>query len=106
MAKMTGMSSPAPAGTEDDSEPQEYEVKDAADTLLRAEEIKKNKKLMPHVHRHLNNKMKQIGSIQDLRDKKAALDDSDDGAGPYSDPSSDLENPAKHVNKVVKASKV
>lgn len=51
------------------SEPGEYEVEDAANTLMRAEHIKKNKKLMPHVHKHLKNKKSAIESIADLREK-------------------------------------
>ena len=47
--------------------PDEYEVKDAADTLMKAEDIKNNKHLMKHVHKHLKKKQKQITSIAQLR---------------------------------------
>ena len=47
--------------------PEEYEVKDAADTLMKAEDIKNNKHLMKHVHKHLKKKQKQITSIAQLR---------------------------------------
>lgn len=53
---------------EKSAKPEDYEIKDAADTLMRAEEIKKDKRLMPHVHKHLHKKVKQIKSIQDIRD--------------------------------------
>ena len=46
---------------------QDYEIEDAARTLMQAEEIKKNKELMPHVHKHLKKKMCAIRSVQDLR---------------------------------------
>lgn len=46
----------------------EYEVKDAADTIMRAEEHKQNPKLMKHVQKHLSKKMKAIKSVQDIRD--------------------------------------
>jgi hypothetical protein len=52
----------------------DYEVKDAADTLMRAEEVKQNPHLMKHVHKHLGKKKKAIRSIQDLKDKAAELD--------------------------------
>lgn len=53
----------------EEDEPKEYEVSDAAETLMKAEHIKKNKKLMPHVHKHLKNKKSAIESIADLREK-------------------------------------
>lgn len=58
----------SPAREMETEVPHEYEVKDAAECLMRAEEIKKNQKLMPHVHKHLGKKVKQIRSIQDIRD--------------------------------------
>ncbi len=48
--------------------PHDYEIKDAAECLLRAEDIKKDKRMMPYVHKHLSKKEKQIRSIQDIRD--------------------------------------
>jgi hypothetical protein len=46
---------------------EDYEVKEAADTLMKAEEIKGNKELMACVHPHLASKKKAISSISDLR---------------------------------------
>lgn len=65
---MSKLEAAQPSMPEKDSEPQQYEIEDAANTLTRAEEIKKNKKLMPHVHKHLAKKAKAITSIQGLRD--------------------------------------
>jgi hypothetical protein len=45
-------------------EPQEYEIEDGVKTLERAEAIKANKKLMPHIHKHIG---KKISSLKDLR---------------------------------------
>lgn len=56
---------------EDAKEPDEYQVKNAADDIMRAEEHKQNKKLMKHVHKHLATKAKAIQSVQDLRDTYA-----------------------------------
>lgn len=47
--------------------PEQYEIENAADTLTKAEEIKKNKKLFPHVQKHLAKKVKTISSIAELR---------------------------------------
>lgn len=65
----------APAGLhdkQDNEKVHDYEVKDAADTLMRAEDIKKDKRLMPHVHKHMKKMVKKIRSIQDLRDAAKA----------------------------------
>lgn len=65
-------------GRGDSDEPQEYEVKDAADTLMRAEEIKRNKKLMPHVHKHINKKMKSLKDLKRMAVEKDMADDHDE----------------------------
>lgn len=52
----------------------DYEVDDAMRTLLRAEEIKANDKLMAAVQKKLAGQSKAIKSIADLRKKKAELD--------------------------------
>lgn len=52
----------------------DYEVDDAMRTLLRAEEIKANDKLMDAVQKKLTGQSKAIKSIADLRKKKAELD--------------------------------
>lgn len=71
------------AESPENSEPQEYEVKDAADTLMKAEEIKKNKKLMPHVHKHLNKKFQSLKDLKRLAVEKdmapAGKDSDEDG---------------------------
>lgn len=49
----------------------EWKVRDGVDTLLKAEEIKADKKLMPLVQKELSKKHKalmKISSIQDMRD--------------------------------------
>lgn len=56
----------------------EHKVKNAAQTLMEAEEIKANKGLMKHVHKHMKHKSKAIKSIQDLKDAAAAMDHDDD----------------------------
>lgn len=60
--------------SKEDSEPQEYQIKDAADTLLKAEEIKKDSKLMPHVHKHMSKKMEHMKSVSSMEDLKARRD--------------------------------
>jgi predicted RNA binding protein with dsRBD fold (UPF0201 family) len=45
----------------------EYKVKDAFETLMKAEEIKADKALMKQVHKHGAKKKKHIASIADLR---------------------------------------
>lgn len=57
------------APKEDDSdEPQDHEIGSAMDTLLRAEEIKKNTKLMPHVEKKMGaQKQHVISSLKELK---------------------------------------
>ncbi len=49
----------------------DWEIRDAADTLMKAEDIKGNADLLPHVHAHLATKQKgmkkAITNIQELR---------------------------------------
>lgn len=61
--------------------PHQYEIEEAANTLMKAEEIKKNKKLMPHVHKHLSKKKAAITSVQGLRDKLKELQSEESGEG-------------------------
>lgn len=63
------MSQPVnPVTGEKKGPPDKYEIESAADTLLRAEQIKADKKLMPHVHKHLQEKKKAvIRSLEDLK---------------------------------------
>lgn len=64
----------------ENGEPQQYEVEDAANTLMKAEDIKNNKKLMPHVHKHLAKKkkaMEKISSIDQLRVAANSKNDND-----------------------------
>lgn len=67
------MKLPMPTGEEKGNEPQDYEVKEAFDTLTKAEAIKKNGKLMKHVHKHAKAQMGHIKSIADLRKKHAEM---------------------------------
>lgn len=68
MLKDKPMSVAAAQKRDEDREPQEYEIEDAASTLMRAEKIKNDKRIMPHVHKHLKKKVREIRSIQDIRD--------------------------------------
>lgn len=57
----------------DDSEdeaPHEMELEGHARTLMEAEKIKKNEKLMGHLHKHFAEKEKHIKSIQELKKMK------------------------------------
>lgn len=53
----------------------DHEVQEAADCLLRAEEIKKDKKLFASAMEKLNGKKSAIESIADLRKKAFGNDD-------------------------------
>lgn len=59
----------------EDEELDEYEVRCAADTLLRAEEIKKDKKLFKAALESLKEKRSAINSIADLRKKAFGSDE-------------------------------
>jgi hypothetical protein len=45
----------------------EWEIRNAVDTLIRAEEIKANKKLVALAQKELDKRKKAINSIDDLR---------------------------------------
>lgn len=60
MKKPVEMMAPA----DDKGEPHEHEIDDAVRTLERGEEIKKDKRLMPHVHKKIS---KKIHSLKDLK---------------------------------------
>ena len=51
----------------------EYEVKDALETLLKAKDIEANKPLMKAVHKLALKKEGHMRSIQDLKDKSKEL---------------------------------
>jgi len=70
-----------PADPKKSKVPEDYEISSAADTLMRAEEIKNDPRLMPHVHKHLQKKKKAISSLADLKNRKAELDKAEDEAG-------------------------
>ena len=53
--------------------PQDYEIEEAMRTLLRAEEIKGNKELMPHVHKKMASHRKAIDSIEGLKARRNEL---------------------------------
>lgn len=70
MSKNTEVAIPQPNAPKEKKGPDKWEIEDAAKTLLRAEEIKANKELMPHVHKHLTKQKKAIiTSIDELRAK-------------------------------------
>ena len=56
----------------------EWEVKEALETLMRAKDIENNSSLMKEVHKLALKKKGQIRSIQDLRDKAEELDSKDE----------------------------
>lgn len=56
----------------------DYEVNSAMETLMRAEEIKKDPELMKLVQKKAGSKMKSIKSVQDLRDLGNDMDDDED----------------------------
>jgi hypothetical protein len=59
----------------------EHEISDAAQTLLKAEEIRSNPKLMKHVDLHLKKKKDQITSLEQLRKKYAEAVDEENAEG-------------------------
>lgn len=57
----------------------EYEIKSCAETLIKAEEIKKDEKKMKAIHAYLSKKKKAISSIADIKSaykEKSMEDDS------------------------------
>lgn len=101
MSKLSQPSkSPGPGPDDGEYDPHGYEVKDAADTLLKAEEIKSNKKLMPHVHKHLHQKKHAvIKSLADLKkvsqSKRNAAANEEVGEPPGMSEESEGEQPLK-----------
>lgn len=51
----------------------EYEVKEALETLMRAKDIEANKALMAAVQKLANKKQGHIRSIQDIKDKSKQM---------------------------------
>lgn len=68
-----------PVKDSDSGKLQDYEIDDAMRTLLKAEEIKQDDKLMKAVQGRLGKQQKAIRSIADLRAKKQELDAEPDG---------------------------
>ncbi len=67
------------ASASKDKGPEQYEIEDAARTLTKAQEIKANKKLMPHVHKHLKKQHKAMAnSIADLKRMRDEMNDPED----------------------------
>lgn len=58
----------------EDESMKEYEIKDAARTLLEAEKIRGDKKMMEKVLAHLDEQKSAITSIQGLRDHANKLE--------------------------------
>jgi hypothetical protein len=63
----------------DKEQPEKYEIESAADTLMRAEDIKQDKRLMPHVHKHLGKKMKSLKQLSQMAGQKKNEEDADEG---------------------------
>lgn len=59
-----------PAGKHED-EIDDYKINDAVRTLEEAEGIKKNEKLMPHVHKRIAQKHRSLGDLKKLAAKKS-----------------------------------
>lgn len=59
----------------DDSKYDEWAVKSAAETLVRAEEIKQDSKMMKLVSKHITKQKKAIDSIEDLRERYQEVKD-------------------------------
>ncbi len=57
-----------PVEKKENSKPEKYEIENAVNTLLRAEEIKNDKRLMPHVHKHIQKKKAAISSLAELKE--------------------------------------
>lgn len=49
----------------------DYKIDDAVSTLERAEKIKADEKLMPHVHKRISQKHKSLGDLKKLASKKS-----------------------------------
>lgn len=75
MSKKAVLGEVAAPAVKDDKD---YEAEDAMRTLMQAEEIKQNDKLMERVHKHVGKKKKAIKSIADLRKRKAEMDMEED----------------------------
>jgi hypothetical protein len=76
MSKLKAVKSLEPVNPKEDKNGDgipDYEVDSAMETLLRAEEHKKNSKLMDKVHAKLSTKKKAITSIQGLKERKQSL---------------------------------
>ena len=58
---------------EKDKEMDDWEIKDSADTLLKAEVIKNNPKLMKKISKLFKEKKRAINSIEDLRKRRFEL---------------------------------
>lgn len=71
------MEKPVDPKSEKEGEFEKYEIEDAVRTLIRAEEIKQDPKLMAACTSHLEKQKKAINSISGLRKKAAELDKQD-----------------------------
>lgn len=79
MAKIKAISSEALAPKEPkDDTPDKYEIEDGVRTLERAEEIKNDKRLMPHVHKHIGKKLKSLKDLRALAGKKKNEEDAEE----------------------------
>lgn len=62
-------------GKKDDKKIDKWEVDSAVSTLLEAEKIKQNPKLMELVAKQLKEKKMQVESLEDLLNKRQKIDD-------------------------------
>lgn len=69
----------AMAPKDDKGPPDKYEIEDGVRTLERAEEIKNDKRLMPHVHKHIGKKLKSLKELRGLAGQKKLEEDEQDG---------------------------
>lgn len=64
-----------PINSKEDYKYDEYAVKSAVDCLMRAEDIKKDEKMMKLVKEQLGKQQKAIRSIADIKEASAKMDE-------------------------------
>lgn len=74
---------PSKPKSDEDMKYDDYRVRDAVDTLMRAEEIKQDPKMMKLVHAEMQKKhkaIKKVSSIKELRHLKNKMADDESAA--------------------------
>ena len=65
----------SPEGAEKDYKYDEYAVRSAVDCLMKAEEYKRDPKMMELIGKEVGKRQKELASLKDLRAKKAEVDE-------------------------------